>query len=212
MRFSIPAPFDTRFPIGIKPETISHFETFLTGNSSVGRAEEGASLNQTAAYSTLANNSLNNLAEDFLDLNLFETVPQDRKGPLQEALNKISTIQVVKFGIYELPDSRYELLCGRQGASGVTVPELRSATIDAPAAYSSAGHQAYRRQQLQAIKYAFQRAGCKNPTGSRSRSGGGGSGRGRGKKQPTGGSGGGRGGGGRGCSSGKFRYKDKGKH
>lgn len=80
----------------------------------------------------LANNSLNNLTKDFLDLNLFEVVPDDSKRRPQEALNKITTIQGVTFGIHELTASRYELLCGRQGASEVADTELLSASIDAP--------------------------------------------------------------------------------
>jgi hypothetical protein len=54
---------------------------------------------------------------------------------------------VAAFGTYELAVSRYELLFGLQGASGVADPGLLGIFLDAPAAYSSAGRQDFMRQQ-----------------------------------------------------------------
>jgi hypothetical protein len=62
-------------------------------------------------------------------------------------------------------------LCGRQGARGVANPALLESFIDAPAAYSTTGREAFRRQQEQAIRNAARVAGRRNRSGS-SRTGG----------------------------------------
>ena len=68
----------------------------------------------------------------------------------------LSNAQLSTFGTYELSASRYEILCGLQGSHGVADPALLGTFLDAPAAYSSAGRQAFRRQKQQAIKSAAQ--------------------------------------------------------
>lgn len=60
--------------------------------------------------------------------------------------------QIAAFGVYELADYRYQVLCGIQGAGGVAYPDLLEAFLDTPAAYSTTGRQAFRRQQRQAIR------------------------------------------------------------
>lgn len=158
-RFVIPARFAPFHPVGFQPETVVHYQTFCTGHVSVGREEESAGLYQTAAYTSIINNALNAALGEILSLGVLEAIPNDLKRPFSEALTKISDSQIAAFGTYELAASRYEVLCGRQGATGVADPELLSAYIDPPAAYSAAGRQAFRRQQRQAIKSAAQRAG-----------------------------------------------------
>lgn len=78
----------------------------------------------------------------------------------QEALLQIflavSDVQVAKFGVYELAAFRYEVLYGLQGVTDVTNPDLLSTYIEPPAAFSSTGQQAFRRQQRQALRYAAQ--------------------------------------------------------
>jgi hypothetical protein len=66
----------------------------------------------------------------------------------------------------ELTASRYEILCGRQGARGVADPALLESFIDAPAAYSTTGREAFMRQQEQAIRNAARIAGGRSRSGS----------------------------------------------
>ena len=70
----------------------------------------------------------------------------------------LSNAQLSTFGTHELSASLYELLCGLQGAHGVADPALLGTFLDAPAAYSSTGRQAFRRQFQKAIKSAAQTA------------------------------------------------------
>lgn len=187
-RFVIPARFSPLFPIGFKPETVEHFQTFSTGNASVGREEEAANLYNAAAYATVINNTLYEALDSLFSVEFLEGVSNDFKGQVGEALDKISDAQVAVYGTYELAASRYEVLCGKQGAAGVADPELLSAYIDAPAAYSAAGRQAFRQQQKQAVKSAAQQAGrrsLKRGAGARPPKPGGGAG--GGGRKPSGG-------------------------
>jgi hypothetical protein len=78
----------------------------------------------------------------------------------------VSDAQLTLFGVYELTASRYEILCGRQGARGVADPALLESFIDATAAYSTTGREAFRRQQEQAICNAARIAGGRSRPGS----------------------------------------------
>jgi hypothetical protein len=94
--------------------------------------------------------------------------PSEAEERLREVRWGISNVQVAAFGTYELAASRYELLCGLQGASGVADSGLLGTFLDVPAAYSSAGRQPFRRQQHQAIKNAAQIAGRRQSSGGQS--------------------------------------------
>lgn len=85
---------------------------------------------------------------------------------LRKAAAGISNAQLYPFGVYELFASRYELLCGQQGARTVADPTLLGTFLGAPAAYSSAGRQAYHQQQRQAIRTAAHTAGRRQGGGS----------------------------------------------
>lgn len=153
-------------------------------------------------YTTLINNTLTGIVEDIIDLDLSQ-VPNDIQRPLGKILERITSTQVVSYGTYDLLASKYELLCGKQGAAGIADPDLLSATIDAPAGFSTAGQQAYRCQQQQAIKSAAQRAGR--------RSGGSSSGNRSGRGPTPARTGAGNGAGKRGGKRGKPKDKGKGK-
>jgi hypothetical protein len=66
----------------------------------------------------------------------------------------LSDAHLSTFGVHELAVSRYELLWGLQGARGVLDTALLGKFLDTPAAYSSAGRQAFRRQKQKAIRSA----------------------------------------------------------
>ena len=158
LRFEVPRRFEDSFPVGFTPESVEHFRTFSTSTTSRGRAEEASSLYVTAAYLTEASNSLSGLVHTFLDFLPRLRTASDREE-LRKLVLRLSDAQVTTFGVYELAASRYEVLCGLQGVAGVADPALLAAYIDPPAAFSSAGRQAFRRQQTQAIRYAAQAAG-----------------------------------------------------
>ena len=79
---------------------------------------------------------------------------------LDDVLREVASFDEAR-GVYELHATRYELLAGRQGASGVADPEVLSAIAHAPASYSAAGSQAFHTQQSHAVRYAALRAGRK---------------------------------------------------
>lgn len=158
LRFEIPRRFENNFPVGFTPESVEHYRTFTITGTSRGRAAEANSLYVTAAYLTQSSNVLSELVSEIAGLLPRIRSVSDRETLRQVAL-RLSDAQLTSFGVYELAASRYEVLCGLQGVSGVADPELLSAYIDPPAAYSTAGRQAFRRQQTQAIRYAAQAAG-----------------------------------------------------
>lgn len=158
LRFEIPRRFTTEYPVGFDPESIEHFRTFHSGGTSVGRATEASSLYCTAAYLSEASNDLTDLVNEIADA-LPSIQSESDREVFRRLGSRVSDAQLTTFGVYELAAARYEVLCGRQGASGVADPELLSAYIDPPAAFSSAGRQAYRRQQVQHIRHAAQAAG-----------------------------------------------------
>lgn len=94
-----------------------------------------------------------------------ENQPENLAGPVAEALDQISDVQVAIFGVYGLVAPRYEVFCGRQGAAGVADPDLLKSHIDPLASYSSAGRQAFRQKQRQAVISAAHRAGRKADDG-----------------------------------------------
>lgn len=154
-RFVVPPRFDPLLPVGFKPTTVEQYQNFCTGNATIGREGEAASLYCTASYTTVVNNTVVQALEDFIAV--VETLPDDVKRPVAEAVDKVSDAQVATFGACELAASRYEVSLGRQGATGVADPELLSAYIDPPAAYSIAGRQAVRSAAQQAGKCAVGR-------------------------------------------------------
>ena len=158
-RFEVPARFRAIYPVGFRPEAVGHFRNFGPGSgASVGRASEAASLYSTAAYTCIVKNSL---TEAIGVLAAHAAVSNDLGGPLFAVLGRFSDAQVSIHGVYELVAARYEVLCGRQGASSIANPDLFETYIDPPAAYSSIGRVAYRQQQFQAVRSAAQRAGKK---------------------------------------------------
>ena len=159
------------------------------------RQRTAANLYNTAAYTTVINNTLHEaLGELYSLVEVFEGLPEDVRQQVSEALRNISDAQVAIFGTYELAASRYEVLCGKQGASGVADPDLLSAYIDPPPAYSAAGRQAFTHQRKWAIRQAASQAGRHS---TKPRGGGTGTssqtqsrfgtqpGRGRGRKKPN---------------------------
>jgi hypothetical protein len=58
---------------------------------------------------------------------------------LREERWTLLDLQLCASGLYELQESRYELLCGLQGAGGVADPMLLGTFLDAPAGFSRAG-------------------------------------------------------------------------
>jgi hypothetical protein len=159
-RFNIPQRFDPQYPVAFPAESVAHFQIFGSGNASVGREGEAGALYSSAAYLTEISNGLAYICGQLESVEALvlrsPTVAIER---LRQARRALSDAQLATFGTYELAASRYELLCGLQGASGVADPALLGTFLDAPAAYSSAGRQAFRRQQQQAIKSAAQVAG-----------------------------------------------------
>lgn len=122
-----PPRFNPLLPVGFKAETVEHYQTFCTGNASSGRAEEANNLYASAAYATVINNTLSEALRELMRLKIISNLPDNIQGPAAETLNRFSDAQVAIFGSYELSASRYEVLCGRQGASGVADPDLLSA-------------------------------------------------------------------------------------
>jgi hypothetical protein len=156
-RFEIPRRFDPQYPVAFPAESVAHFQLFGSGNASAGRAGEAAALYSTAAYLTEIANDLAGIGRELESVEAI--IPSAAADRLREARWALSNSHFAAFGTYELAASRYELLCGLQGASGVADPALLGTFLDAPAAYSSAGRQAFRRQQQQAVKSAAQVAG-----------------------------------------------------
>jgi hypothetical protein len=136
---------------------VAHFQLFGSGNASAGREGGAAALYSSAAYLTGIATDLAGIGKEIECVEAL--VPTAAAERLLEARWALSDAQLSTFGTYGLAASRYELLCGLQGASGVADPALIGTFLDAPAAYSSAGRQAYKRQQQQAIKSAVQVAG-----------------------------------------------------
>jgi hypothetical protein len=156
-RFEIPRRFDPQYPVAFPAESVAHFQLFGSGNASAGRSGEAAALYNSAAYLTEIANDLAGIGRELESIEAL--IPSTAADRLREARWALSNVQLSTFGTYELAASRYELLCGLQGASGVADPALLGTFLDAPAAYSSAGRQAFRRQQQQALKSAAQVAG-----------------------------------------------------
>ena len=161
-RFTIPERFDPIYPVGFQPEAIHHYDTFGRGTSS-GRATEASNLYSSAAYLTAANNSLTAIRQDLARIQ--RKLTGRKREALKEVIEEISDVNLVVFGTYELTATRYELLCGKQGAAGIADPELIESIIDPPAAYSSAGRQAFRQQQDQAVRFAAKRTGSRRGRG-----------------------------------------------
>jgi hypothetical protein len=148
---------------------VAHYRTFCTGAASAGREAEANALYANAAYLTEVTNAL---AATVRRLKALEArVPEAIIERLRDCRWEVSDAQLTLFGVYELTASRYEILCGRQGARGVADPALLESFIDAPAAYSTTGREAFRRQQEQAIRNAARIAGRRSRSGS-SRTGG----------------------------------------
>lgn len=105
------------FPSGSNPKPVEHFQKFSTGNSSVGREEEAANLYNAAAYATVIKNTLHEALDSLFAVEFLESVSDDFKGQVGEALDKISYAQVAVYGIYELTASCYEVLGGYQKGS-----------------------------------------------------------------------------------------------
>lgn len=119
--------------------------TFGTGNLSTGREEEGCSLHNTAAYTIVNNTIAEALEVIYASSDTLASVSYYVVEPVVQALLKISEAQVAIYGTYELAASRYEFLCGRQGAAFVADPDLLPAFIDPPTRYSAAGEIAFKK-------------------------------------------------------------------
>jgi hypothetical protein len=163
-RFGIPERFDPRYPVGFEAESVAHYRTFCTGAASAGREAEANALYANAAYLTEVTNALTGTVRRLRALE--SRVPAALLERLRDCRWEVSDAQLALFGVYELTASRYEILCGREGARGVADPALLESFIDAPAAYSTTGREAFRRQQEQAIRNAARIAGRRNRSGS----------------------------------------------
>lgn len=126
-RFVVPPRLNSLFTVGLKPETVEHFQTFGFGNSSTGREEEAASLYETVAYEAVIKKTLRESVKRLVDLNVVEVIPHEIQGKVSEILEEISNAQLAVFGTYEVNASRYEVLCGRQDASGFADSDLLEA-------------------------------------------------------------------------------------
>lgn len=158
-RFVIPARFSPLYPVPFEPESFEHLRIFGAGNAGTGRAEEAAHLYRTAAYITVINNTLVEALQGLFSVDFPESVSRDIKRRFSETLDMISDVQVAVYGTYGLAASRYKVLCGQQGATGVADPDLLSAYVAPPAGYSSVGRQALRLQQYYAVKSTARQAG-----------------------------------------------------
>jgi hypothetical protein len=158
-RFEIPARFDPLYPVAFKAESAEHIQTFRAGGVSAGREGEAGGLYRTAAYLTTISNSLVALGKKCEALEVLAAPLAAVQEGVREVRWAMSDAQVAVHGTLELNASRYELLCGLQGASGTADPGLLGSYLDAPAGYSRAGQQAFRLQQRQAIRSAAQVAG-----------------------------------------------------
>jgi hypothetical protein len=136
---------------------VAHYRNFSTGAASAGLEAEANALYTGAAYLTAVNNSLAGAVGELRALEA--RVPTTLLQRLRICRLENSDAQLAVFGTYELIASRYEILCGRQGARGVADPALLESFVDAPATYSSTGREAFRLQQDQAIRNAARVAG-----------------------------------------------------
>jgi hypothetical protein len=125
---------------------VVHFQTFGSGQASADREGEAGAIYNSAAYTTGISNSLVQLGRRLESLEARLVGSPVFAEELRAVRWALSDAQLSTFVVYELTASRYEILCGLQGASGVADPALLGTFLDAPAAYSSAGRQAFRRQ------------------------------------------------------------------
>jgi hypothetical protein len=166
-RFNIPDRFDSRYTIGFESESVAHYRTFCAVGASARREAEASALYASAAYLTEVSNAL---AKTARQLKAIEArVPSSLLDRLRDCRWEVSDAQLTLFGVYELTASSYEILCGRQVARGVADPALLESLVEAPAAYSTTGRQAFQHQQEQAIRNAARIAGSRNQSsGARS--------------------------------------------
>jgi hypothetical protein len=138
--------------------------TFGSGTASAGREGEADAIYNSAAYLTGISNNLAAVCRELETIEaIILTTPAVALERLRKAWWYVSDAQLANFGMYELAAPLFELLCGLQGASGVADPAWLGTFLDAPAAYSSGGRQAFRRQQQQIIRSAAQVAGRWHP-------------------------------------------------
>jgi hypothetical protein len=136
---------------------VAHLKLFVSGNASAGRSGEAVALYSSSAHLTEIANDLAGIGTDIESIEAL--IPSTAADRLREARWALSNVHFSTFGTSELAASRYELLCGLQGAAGVSEPAFLGTFLDAPAAYISAGRQAIRRQQQKALKSAAEVAG-----------------------------------------------------
>jgi hypothetical protein len=99
---------------------VAHFQLFGSGNAWEGRSGEAAALYSSAAYLTEIANDLAGIGRELESIEAL--IPSTAAERLREARWALSNLYLSTFGTYELAASRYELLCGLQGASGVADP------------------------------------------------------------------------------------------
>jgi hypothetical protein len=136
-RFKIHERFDPRYPFGFAAESIVHYRTFCVGGASPGRESEANALSNSAAYLTEISNAIDNTVRTLRAIE--SRVPAVHLEQLRGCRLGVSDAQLALFGVYELTASRYEILCGLQGARGVADPALLESYVDAPTAYSTTG-------------------------------------------------------------------------
>jgi hypothetical protein len=121
-RFYIPDRFDSRYPIGFEAESVAHYRDFCTGGASAGREAEANALFTSAAYLTEVSNALGGTVRGLRAIGA--RIPSSLLEWLRDCRWEVSDAQLALFVFYELTASRYEILCGRQGARGVADPAL----------------------------------------------------------------------------------------
>ena len=131
-RFEVPSRFRALYTVGFEPDSVEHFRNFgPASGASIGRASEASSFYATAAYTCIVNNSLTEAVAELAGHPAISSdLSNNLQGPLAEVFGKVSDAQVATHGVYELVAARYEVLCGKQGASGIADPDLLEAFID----------------------------------------------------------------------------------
>jgi hypothetical protein len=128
-RFEIPRRFDPQYPVAFPAESVAHLQLFGSGNASEGRSGEAAALYSSAAYLTEIANDLDGIGRELECIEAL--IPATAADRLREARWALSNVHLSTFGTYELSASRYELLCGLQGASGVEDQNFLETFLDA---------------------------------------------------------------------------------
>jgi hypothetical protein len=121
-RFKIPDWFDSRYPILCEAESFAHYRTFCTGGARAGREAKANAPYKSAAYLTEVSNPLGETVRGLRAIG--DRIPSSLLEWLRDCRWEVSDAQLALFVFYELTASRYEILCGRQGARGVADPAL----------------------------------------------------------------------------------------